>query len=44
MSQSHILVPVMLIGAAQTGVSDLDENLVWLDLAGGGGFDNLALF
>lgn len=42
MAKGHVGVQVVLIGTTETGVGDLDEDLVGLDLTGGGGLDNLA--
>lgn len=42
-AETHVDALEVLIGTAESGVGDLDENIVALDLTGGGGLDNLAL-
>lgn len=41
-SESLVSGVVVLIGTADTGVSDLNEDLLRTNLAGGGGLDDLA--
>lgn len=42
MAESHVGGVVVLIGTADTGVGDLDEDLLRANLAGSGRLDDLA--
>lgn len=42
--KDHVSMSAMLVCAAETGVSNLDENFIMSDFPGGGGLDNLARF
>lgn len=42
MAESLVGRVVVLIGTADTGVGDLDEDFLWANLAGSGSLDDLA--